>query len=323
VAAPSELLRARPEAAQQLLHFSGVLVVPGSLAALLYAGAGFCLAINPTGDAIFRFGGPVISLALHTRRSTLPSTRSQVPFGPFFANCHNPSVKKLARRRADLGSHEPKSQAHNNCMILETFPVGMLQCNCTLIGDENTHDAMVIDPGDNIPQILARLQKHALVLKQIAVTHAHIDHVGGALQLKRATGAPVLLNQNDLPLLQMMEVQAGWLGIQPPEAAPPDASAEHGMMVGLAEHPAQVLHTPGHTPGSICLLFEKDHLLLAGDTLFAGSIGRTDLPGGDPEQILRSIHDRLLPLPDGLRVIPGHGPATTIGEERESNPFLR
>jgi hydroxyacylglutathione hydrolase len=208
-------------------------------------------------------------------------------------------------------------------MILETFPVGMLQCNCTLIGDENTHDAMVIDPGDNIPQILARLQKHALVLKQIAVTHAHIDHVGGALQLKRATGAPVLLNQNDLPLLQMMEVQAGWLGIQPPEAAPPDASAEHGMMVGLAEHPAQVLHTPGHTPGSICLLFEKDHLLLAGDTLFAGSIGRTDLPGGDPEQILRSIHDRLLPLPDGLRVIPGHGPATTIGEERESNPFLR
>jgi len=208
-------------------------------------------------------------------------------------------------------------------MILETFPVGMLQCNCTLIGDETSHEAMVIDPGDNIPQILARLKAHGLVLMQIVVTHAHIDHVGGALQLKRATGAPILLNQNDLPLLKMMDVQAGWLGIEPPEVTPPDASAEHGMIVGIAEHPAQVLHTPGHTPGSICLLFEKDNLLLAGDTLFAGSIGRTDLPGGDSGQILRSIHDRLLPLPDELRVVPGHGAMTTIGEERESNPFLR
>jgi glyoxylase-like metal-dependent hydrolase (beta-lactamase superfamily II) len=208
-------------------------------------------------------------------------------------------------------------------MILETFPVGMLQCNCTLIGDENSHEAMVIDPGDNIPRILARLKAHGLALKQIVVTHAHIDHVGGALQLKRATGAPILLNQNDLPLLQMMDVQAGWLGIQAPEVAAPDASAEDGMIAGLTEHPAQVLHTPGHTPGSICLLFEKDHLLLAGDTLFAGSIGRTDLPGGDSQQILRSIHDRLLPLADDLRVIPGHGPTTTIGEERETNPFLR
>ncbi len=213
-------------------------------------------------------------------------------------------------------------QAQNILMILETFPVGMLQCNCTLIGDENSREAMVVDPGDNIPQILARLKAHELTLKQIVITHAHIDHVGGALQLKRATGAPILLNQNDLPLLEMMDVQAGWLGIATPEVAPPDASAENGMVVGLAEHPAQILHTPGHTPGSICLLFERDNLLLAGDTLFAGSIGRTDLPGGDSEQILRSIHDRLLPLPDDLRVVPGHGPATTIGEERESNPFL-
>jgi hydroxyacylglutathione hydrolase len=207
-------------------------------------------------------------------------------------------------------------------MILETFPVGMLQCNCTLLGDETSREAMVIDPGDNIPLILARLAAHGLTLKQIIVTHAHIDHVGGAVALKKATGAPILLNQNDLPLLKMMNMQAGWLGIAPPEVAPPDASAENGMAIGIANHPGQVLHTPGHTPGSICLHFAPDNLLLAGDTLFAGSIGRTDLPGGDGHLLLRSIHDQLLPLPDTLRVIPGHGPETTIGEERQSNPFL-
>lgn len=207
-------------------------------------------------------------------------------------------------------------------MILETFPVGMLQCNCTLLGDETSGEAMVIDPGDNVQTILARLKTHGLTLRQIVVTHAHIDHVGGALQLKRATGAPIFLNQNDLPLLQLMDVQAGWLGIRPPEVAPPDESAEHGMKLGIEGHPAEVIHTPGHTPGSICLYFQPDRLLLAGDTLFAGSIGRTDLPGGDGKQILRSIHDRLLVLPEDLRVIPGHGPETTLAEERETNPFL-
>ncbi len=208
-------------------------------------------------------------------------------------------------------------------MILETFPVGPLQCNCTILGDEQTREAMVIDPGDNIPDILMRLARHGLTLKQIVVTHAHIDHVGGALQLKQATGAPILLNQADMPLLKMMDVQAGWLGVKTPEVAPPDTSAEEGMVVGIANHAAHVIHTPGHTPGSICLHFTPDNLLVAGDTLFAGSIGRTDLPGGDPRKILHSIHDRLLTLPDATRVIPGHGPATTIGEERESNPYLQ
>lgn len=211
----------------------------------------------------------------------------------------------------------------NEDMILETFPVGPLQCNCTLLGDEASGEAMVVDPGDNIPQILSRLEKHKLTLKQIVITHAHIDHVGGAVRLKRATGAPILLNQNDLPLLQMMDMQAGWLGIAPPEVAPPDASAEDGMMAGIAAHKARILHTPGHTQGSICLHFAPENLLIAGDTLFAGSIGRTDLPGGDGRQIIRSIHERLLPLPDETRVIPGHGPGTTIGEERASNPFLQ
>jgi glyoxylase-like metal-dependent hydrolase (beta-lactamase superfamily II) len=208
-------------------------------------------------------------------------------------------------------------------MILETFPVGPLQCNCSILGDEASGEAMVVDPGDNIPQILALLAKHHLTLKQIVVTHGHIDHVGGALRLKQATGAPILMNQNDLPQLEMMDVQAGWLGLPAPEVAPPDLSAEDGMTAGIAGHSAHILHTPGHTQGSICLHFAPDNLLLVGDTLFAGSIGRTDLPGGDGRQILRSIHDRLLVLPEETLVIPGHGPATTIGDEREANPFLR
>jgi hydroxyacylglutathione hydrolase len=157
-------------------------------------------------------------------------------------------------------------------MILETFPVGPLHCNCTILGDEVTREAMVVDPGDNIPEILSRLHKHGLTLRQIVVTHAHIDHVGGAAQLRKATGAPVVMNQQDLGLLGMMEMQAGWLGVPTPEVAPPDASAEDGQTIGLAALPAQVLHTPGHTQGSICLLFPDQHLLLAGDTLFAGPI---------------------------------------------------
>jgi hydroxyacylglutathione hydrolase len=208
-------------------------------------------------------------------------------------------------------------------MIRETFPVGPLQCNCTLIGDEASREAMVIDPGDNIPQILTLLAKHKLTLKQIVVTHGHIDHVGGALALKRTTGAPILLNEQDLPLLEIMNEQAEWVGVAAPEVAPPDISAEEGMVVGIANYAAQVLHTPGHTQGSICLHFAPEKLLVAGDTLFAGSIGRTDLWGGNSRQILQSIHDRLMPLPEETRVIAGHGPSTTIGFERERNPFLR
>lgn len=207
-------------------------------------------------------------------------------------------------------------------MILETFPVGPLQCNCTLLGDEDTGEAIVVDPGDEVSRIYRRMSDLGLKLKQILVTHAHIDHVGGALKLKHLTGAPILLNENDLPLLKMMEAQAAWLGVPTPEVAAPDASLEDGMRVGLERYPASVLFTPGHTQGSVCLHFEPLKMVLAGDTLFAGSIGRTDLPGGNPRQILDSIVSRLLVLPDETRVIPGHGPATTIGAERNSNPFL-
>jgi glyoxylase-like metal-dependent hydrolase (beta-lactamase superfamily II) len=207
-------------------------------------------------------------------------------------------------------------------MILETFPVGMLRCNCTILGDETTREAIVVDPGDNVSEILTRLAAHKLALKQILITHGHIDHVSGAAHLKRVTGAPVFLNQHDLPQLAMMEWQAEFLGVPLPEVASPDASADDGRKLGLPNFPGEVIHTPGHTEGSICLYFAPQQLLLAGDTLFAGSIGRTDLPGGDGSKILRSIHDRLLTLPDPVLVIPGHGSETTIGEERATNPFL-
>jgi glyoxylase-like metal-dependent hydrolase (beta-lactamase superfamily II) len=207
-------------------------------------------------------------------------------------------------------------------MIHEILPVGPLQCNCSVIGDEQSHEAMVIDPGDNIEQVLALAQKHGLHVKQIVITHAHIDHVGGAMKLRAATGAPILLNQNDHALLKMLDVQASWLGMANPGKVEIDQSIGSNDVVRAGSLAGQVLHTPGHTEGSICLYFPAQKTLIAGDTLFAGSIGRTDLPGGSYEKILQSLHERVLALPDETTVVPGHGPTTSIGEERESNPFL-
>ena len=207
-------------------------------------------------------------------------------------------------------------------MIHEVLAVGPLRCNCSILGDETSHEAIVIDPGDEISSILAVLARHHLTVKQIIVTHAHIDHIAGAQQLKRLTGAPILYNQLDLPLVKMMDVQAGWLGLPTPEVAPPDADLSDNLPVNIAGLSGIVLHTPGHTQGSSCLFIPDQSLLIAGDTLFAGSVGRTDLPGGDSDQIIRSIHNRLLTLSDEVRVLPGHGPATSIGAERENNPFL-
>ncbi len=207
-------------------------------------------------------------------------------------------------------------------MIHEILPVGPLQCNCSVIGDEATREAMVIDPGDDIENVLSLIEKHSLKVEQIVITHAHIDHVGGAMKLRAATGAAILLNQNDYALLKMLDVQAAWIGMKDPGKVEIDHSVGQADTVRAGTLTANVIHTPGHTEGSVCLYFPAESKLIAGDTLFAGSIGRTDLPGGSMEKIINSLHEKVMALPDDTLVVPGHGPLTTIGEERESNPFL-
>ena len=209
-------------------------------------------------------------------------------------------------------------------MIHEILPVGMLACNCSILGDESTGEAVVIDPGDDIEQVREILAKHHLRVKCIVATHAHIDHVGGIEKLKQATGAAVLMHQSDLPLYQNLASQAEWLGVPAPGVTEVDQFLKEGDSLPCGSLSLEVLHTPGHSPGSLSLhLPGENQRILSGDTLFQGSIGRTDLWGGSFDDILRSIHNRLLIFPDQTPVFPGHGLPTTIGEEREKNPFLR
>jgi hydroxyacylglutathione hydrolase len=207
-------------------------------------------------------------------------------------------------------------------VIHKILPVGALACNCSILGNSVTGDAIVVDPGDNVADILKVLEEHKLKVSSILITHAHIDHVGGAMRLKARTGAPILMNEHDRRLLGALEMQAAWIGLPPPEPVVIDAGLADGARVGDGSLAAQVIHTPGHTEGSVCLLMESMGTLLAGDTLFAGSIGRTDLPGGSFDKIMDSLHGRLMQLPDDTRVVPGHGRLTTIGDERQTNPFL-
>lgn len=199
----------------------------------------------------------------------------------------------------------------------------MLQCNCSIFGDETTREAIVVDPGDDISEIVAILDRHQLKVTAIVITHAHIDHIGGAAKLKGLTQAPVYMNAKDQELYDHIDWQAQWLGMQVPERTAIDTPARDGDTLKLATTEFHVLHTPGHTQGSTCLWIPAENKLVAGDTLFQGSIGRTDLPGGNSRQILASIKDKLFPLPDDTVVIPGHGPNTTIRHEKDHNYFLR
>jgi glyoxylase-like metal-dependent hydrolase (beta-lactamase superfamily II) len=207
-------------------------------------------------------------------------------------------------------------------MIHEVLPVGVLQCNCSIFGDETSREAIVVDPGDDIADIQAILNRHQLKVKAIVITHAHIDHIGGAAKLKAASGAPVYMNQNDQPLYDNLDMQAGWLGMRTPERTTIDTAVKDGDTLTLGPADFHVLHTPGHTQGSISLWIPAENKLVAGDTLFRDSIGRTDLPGGDYRQILSSIHTKLMPLREDAVVICGHGPSTTIGREKWFNPFV-
>jgi hydroxyacylglutathione hydrolase len=268
----------------------------------------------------------------------------------------------------------PALNAATDGLIHITIPVGILQCNCSIIGDPLTREALVVDPGDEVTRILDLVGRHRLTVKAIVSTHAHIDHVGGLSKLHQYTGAPVLMHRDDLPLYQAMERQASWLGVLPPELTEIDQLLKDGDVLRWGLFEAQVLHTPGHTPGSVSLYLphyagkvtvaeegesmavpeevgkeesEKEEdgkeegeseesgivesrkivlrapQLFSGDTLFAGSIGRTDLWGGSMAQIMDSLRGKLMALPDETVVFPGHGPVTTIGNERHLNPFLQ
>jgi len=208
-------------------------------------------------------------------------------------------------------------------MIHEILPVGMLQCNCSIFGDEATREAIVMDPGAEVDEIEKVLRRHNLKVTAIVITHAHIDHVGGAAELRRRTGAPVWMNAEDRLLYDHLDMQAAWLAMETPERAPIDVDAREGGKLTLGQAEFHVLHTPGHSRGSISLWCPQQNKVVAGDTLFFDSIGRTDLPGGDAKQILRSIKEKLLVLPEDAIVVTGHGDLTTIGREKERNPFLQ
>lgn len=251
------------------------------------------------------------------------------------------------------------AKTNEDALIHEILPVGILQCNCHIVGDAQTREAIVIDPGEEVDRILAALAKHRLTVKAILSTHAHIDHVGGLRRLHDVTGAPVMMNEGDLEMYRAMDIQAQFLGVAPPPVAKIDALLKEGDAIRWGNYEARVLHTPGHSRGSVSLYLpfganaqdkegsriappntsaekpsraahpKQQHSgahaawLFAGDTLFAGSIGRTDLWGGSYPEIIRSIRLKLLALPEDTVVFPGHGPSTTLAEERETNPFLQ
>ncbi len=207
-------------------------------------------------------------------------------------------------------------------MIHEVFPVGVLQCNCSVFGDETTREAIVIDPGAEIEKVLEILDRDQLKVKAIVVTHAHIDHIGGADKLRKLTGAPIWMNAADEITAMSLPLQAAWVGMPFAKNPHVDRDAKEGETLTVGETGFHVIHTPGHTPGSISLFVPMEGKLIAGDTLFFDTVGRTDLPGGNSKKIVESIREKLFRLPDPTVVIPGHGRNTTIEREKRFNPFV-
>lgn len=206
-------------------------------------------------------------------------------------------------------------------MIQKALMVGLLEVNCYILGDEETKEAVVIDPGGDEDEILEVVQHHGFSLKYIIDTHGHFDHVDANQPLKDATSAQIAIHQLDAAMLQRANEAIFFTG-KPMRSSEADVLLKEGDTLTFGKHRLQVLHTPGHTPGGISLVLEGTNLVYVGDTLFAGSIGRTDFPGGDYDTLIRGVREKLFTLGDHFIVYPGHGPVTTIAQERKYNPFF-
>jgi len=214
-----------------------------------------------------------------------------------------------------------KTMSHETKVIVKTFPAGPLQCNCSIIGDPASKKALVVDPGGDAEKILGLLKELGLTVVAIIHTHAHLDHILAAGEIKKATGAPILLHKEDQFLWDILDQQCEMFGVPYTPLPDPDHYLDDDQALDCCGGVA--IHTPGHTPGSTSFWFEDSKILIAGDTLFKGSIGRTDLWGGDFETIIKSIKERLYSLDEEAQVITGHGESTTIGLEKSSNMFVK
>jgi glyoxylase-like metal-dependent hydrolase (beta-lactamase superfamily II) len=203
-------------------------------------------------------------------------------------------------------------------LILQKLVLGELMTNCYIVGSEGTKEGMVIDPADDAAAILKAVKALGLKIKYIVLTHSHPDHFAALAELKQATNAEVLAHQKDAEILELPPI--AFMGATFPQPPPADRRLEDADTITLGELVFKVIHTPGHSPGSICLL--TDGVLFSGDTLFNYGVGRYDLPGGSLEKLMDSLHRKVLTLPNGTKIYPGHGPETTIGNEKRSNPFL-
>jgi len=206
-------------------------------------------------------------------------------------------------------------------LIIKELAVGPIMANCFIVGCEKTKSAVVIDPGDEANKILLSLAESKLTVKYILNTHGHFDHVGGNKQMKEATGADILIHAGDAAMLEQLSVASMAFGLSVENSPPADRTIDEGDLITFGDITLNVLHTPGHSPGGVT--FYTDGVAFVGDSLFAGSIGRTDFPGGDYNTLISSIKTKLFPLGDDVRVYTGHGPATTIGQEKRMNPFLQ